>query len=29
MEKQIKNLIDQLNNYTKAYDKGKPIISDL
>lgn len=29
MEKQIKNLIDQLNNYTKAYDEGKPIISDL
>ena len=28
VDNQIKNLIDKLNLYTKAYDEGSPLISD-
>ena len=28
VEKEIRNLIDTLNKYTKAYDEGRPLISD-
>ena len=28
VKKVMSNLITELNNYTKAYDEGKPLISD-